>query len=62
MRTRKPNSSPKKNQTRRRQAKASRKRAITWTDPTVPKTKVSKRRKTKLTKNDMKKNSCWWFG
>jgi hypothetical protein len=62
MKTRKANSPRRRKQTQKRQAKSTKRNAITWTDPSVRRTRVSKRRKSKLSKNDMKKNSCWWLG
>ncbi|NIM99230.1 MAG: hypothetical protein GTO24_14460 [candidate division Zixibacteria bacterium] len=62
MRKRKTSSPSRSNQTQKRHSKTTRRNAITWTDPPVRKTRTSKRKKSKLNKNDMKKKSCWWFG
>jgi len=62
MRKQKLRSSVKRGDRSKKRSQARRKSKVTWADPTVPKTWISKRKKTKLNKNEMKKNSCWWFG
>jgi len=63
MKRQKLSSLPKRNQTKKRRSKTLRKSKTTWADPTVPITKISKRKKIKkLDLNEMKNNSFWWFG
>jgi len=62
MRRRKLSSSARRNPSKKRRSQSRRKSKTTWADPTVPITKMSKRKRTKLNKNEMKRNSCWWFG
>ena len=63
MRRRKLSSSAKRNQTKKKRSQTRKKSKTTWADPTVPITKISKRKKTKkLDLNEMRNNSFWWFG
>jgi hypothetical protein len=62
MKTQKRNRSTKPKKSRKRHSRGTKRNAITWADPTVNKTTTSRKRKTKRNKDDMRKNSCWWFG
>jgi hypothetical protein len=62
MKTQKRNRTTKPKKIHKKHSKGAKRNAITWADPTVNKTTTSKRRKTKQKKDDVRKNSCWWFG
>jgi hypothetical protein len=62
MRRQKSGSFAQRRHPRKRVSEGPRRGQTTWADPTVPITKVLRRGKVKLNKNQMKKNSFWWFG
>jgi hypothetical protein len=53
-------SSPKRKTTNKKKISRTSGRAkTTWADPTIPISKISK---SKVTKKQIPKLSCWWFG
>lgn len=62
MKRRKTSYPAKRNHPLKKVSEGHKRNRTTWTDPTVPINKISRQGKTKSNKNQMKKNSCWWFG
>jgi hypothetical protein len=62
MRAKRAKPSPKRGRVQKKRARAGAKKKTSWADPAAPVTKMSKRKKTRSKKADLKKNSCWWFG
>jgi hypothetical protein len=61
MKKRKPMHPVKGKHARQKNARGSM-RSTSWTDPTLPLHKISKRGKIKSNSREGQKKSCWWFG